>query len=220
MGQALSRAEGAQQAAAASLFAGWQEKLIASALEGAMGGVWMLEDTPGGALAECGDFLFLEARDSQTARNLLMAWKREHAGRYAILWRATPHCQRWRLRCSRAMRRLRGAMPFTRAARPSTGNAWRALPPVRLRTWNCGRLTGRPAAWPCRRPGRGPSANSSVTRTTFGPRPGVAALRDGELVGGASSYVCFSGGIELQVETRKDMRRRGVALACCARLIS
>ena len=69
MGQALSRAEGAQQAAAASLFAGWQEKLIASALEGAMGGVWMLEDTPGGALAECGDFLFLEARDSQTARN-------------------------------------------------------------------------------------------------------------------------------------------------------
>mgnify|MGYP002563704076 CR=1 FL=1 len=51
MGQDLSRAEGAQQAAAASLFAGWQEKLIASALEGAMGGVWMLEDTPGGALA-------------------------------------------------------------------------------------------------------------------------------------------------------------------------
>ena len=48
---------------------------------------------------------------------------------------------------------------------------------------------------------------------------GVAALRDGELVGGASSYVCFSGGIELQVETRQDMRRRGVALACCARLI-
>ena len=48
---------------------------------------------------------------------------------------------------------------------------------------------------------------------------GVAALRGGELVGGASSYVCFSGGIEVQVETRKDMRRRGVALACCARLI-
>lgn len=80
MGQALSRAEGAQQAAAASLFAGWQEKLIASALEGAMGGVWMLEDTPGGALAECGDFLFLEARDSQTARNLLMAWEARARG--------------------------------------------------------------------------------------------------------------------------------------------
>ena len=51
---------------ASALFAGWQEKLIASALEGAMGGVWMLEDTPGGALAECGDFLFLEARDYRT----------------------------------------------------------------------------------------------------------------------------------------------------------
>ena len=47
----------------------------------------------------------------------------------------------------------------------------------------------------------------------------MAALSGGELVGGASSYTCYSGGYELQVETREDMRRRGVALACCARLI-
>ena len=169
MGQALSRAEGAQQAAAASLFAGWQEKLIASALEGAMGGVWMLEDTPGGAIAECGDFLFLEARDSQPARNLLMAWKREHAGRYAILVARDPALSALVPEVFAGDAALTRRYAFTRAARPSTGSAWRALPPVRLRTWNCGRLTGRPAAWPCRRPGRGPSANSSVTRTTFWP---------------------------------------------------
>ena len=48
---------------------------------------------------------------------------------------------------------------------------------------------------------------------------GMAAVCNGELVGGASSYICWSGGIELQVETRRDMRRRGIALACCARLI-
>lgn len=60
MGQALSRAEGAQQAAAASLFAGWQEKLIASALEGAMGGVWMLEDTPAARWLNAGIFCSLK----------------------------------------------------------------------------------------------------------------------------------------------------------------
>ena len=48
---------------------------------------------------------------------------------------------------------------------------------------------------------------------------GVAALAEGELVAGASSYVAYDGGIEIQTDTREDMRRRGLAAACCARLI-
>jgi GNAT superfamily N-acetyltransferase len=48
---------------------------------------------------------------------------------------------------------------------------------------------------------------------------GVVALRGGELVAGASSYVIYKGGIEIQTDTREDMRRRGLASACCARLI-
>ena len=72
MGQALKRAEGARaRAAVAPLFADWPEMLIASALEGTMGGVWTLEEAPDGALAECADFLFLAAQDIQTARDLL-----------------------------------------------------------------------------------------------------------------------------------------------------
>jgi GNAT superfamily N-acetyltransferase len=48
---------------------------------------------------------------------------------------------------------------------------------------------------------------------------GVAALRGEELAAGASSYVTYNGGIEIQTDTREDMRRRGLAAACCARLI-
>lgn len=48
---------------------------------------------------------------------------------------------------------------------------------------------------------------------------GVAAVRAGEIVAGASSYVVYSGGIEIQTDTREDMRRRGLAAACCAMLI-
>ncbi len=48
---------------------------------------------------------------------------------------------------------------------------------------------------------------------------GTVALYRGELVSGASSYVVHEGGIEIQTDTREDMRRRGLAAACCARLI-
>lgn len=48
---------------------------------------------------------------------------------------------------------------------------------------------------------------------------GVAALHGKELAAGASSYVTYNGGIEIQVDTRADLRRRGLAAACCAQLI-
>ncbi len=48
---------------------------------------------------------------------------------------------------------------------------------------------------------------------------GVAALMRGELVAGASSYVVYNQGIEIQTDAREDMRRQGLAGACCAQLI-
>lgn len=48
---------------------------------------------------------------------------------------------------------------------------------------------------------------------------GVAALRDRELVSGASSYSTYRGGIEIEIDTREDHRRRGLAYACGAKLI-
>lgn len=48
---------------------------------------------------------------------------------------------------------------------------------------------------------------------------GVAVLEDGELVSGASSYSYYSGGIEIEIDTRPDFRRKGLAYACGAKLI-
>lgn len=48
---------------------------------------------------------------------------------------------------------------------------------------------------------------------------GMAALHAGELVAGASSYVVFRGGIEIEIDTRLDHRRRGLATACGAALV-
>lgn len=48
---------------------------------------------------------------------------------------------------------------------------------------------------------------------------GVAALQGGQLVSGASSYCIYDGGIEIEIDTAREYRKRGLALACGARLI-
>lgn len=48
---------------------------------------------------------------------------------------------------------------------------------------------------------------------------GVVLLKDGEPVSGASSYTGYIGGIEVQIDTREDHRRKGLALICGAKLI-
>lgn len=48
---------------------------------------------------------------------------------------------------------------------------------------------------------------------------GVVAVRDGVPVAGAGSYCVYWGGIEVEIDTREDHRRRGLATACGARLI-
>lgn len=48
---------------------------------------------------------------------------------------------------------------------------------------------------------------------------GVMALKDGVPVSGASSYSSYPGGIEIEIDTQKEYRRMGLALACGARLI-
>ncbi|MCI8466154.1 MAG: GNAT family N-acetyltransferase [Lachnospiraceae bacterium] len=48
---------------------------------------------------------------------------------------------------------------------------------------------------------------------------GMVILKDGELLAGASSYSSYRGGIEIEVGTRADYRRKGLAYACSAGLI-
>lgn len=48
---------------------------------------------------------------------------------------------------------------------------------------------------------------------------GVAALYQGKPVSGASSYAVCDGGIEIEIDTKPEFRRRGLAVACGARLI-
>lgn len=48
---------------------------------------------------------------------------------------------------------------------------------------------------------------------------GVAVIHQGEAVCGASSYSFYQGGIEIEIDTKPEFRRKGLATACGARLI-
>lgn len=48
---------------------------------------------------------------------------------------------------------------------------------------------------------------------------GVVVFKDKELVAGASSYSRYNEGIEIEIDTREDHRRKGLAYACGAKLI-
>lgn len=48
---------------------------------------------------------------------------------------------------------------------------------------------------------------------------GFVIIKDDEIVSGASSFTFYRGGIEIEIDTREDERRKGLALTCGAKLI-
>ena len=48
---------------------------------------------------------------------------------------------------------------------------------------------------------------------------GVVAMKDNEILSGASSYTRYQDGIEIEIDTKEQHRRKGLALACGAKLI-
>ena len=205
---------------AAALFAGWQETLIWSALEGEMGCIWAVSGRPKAALCETGDFLFLSGSPTEPETRLLLeCWAREK-GRFEILAPRDAACgalieavfgekARAGKRCAfqkgsehfdpAALRRLVKAAPKQVSIVPFD----RALYHQALeQNWSKDFVS------------LFRNADDYLARGL-----GFAALSGGRLVGGASSYSRYSSGIEIQVETRSDWQRKGIASACCAALI-
>ncbi|PXV86907.1 GNAT acetyltransferase-like protein [Lachnotalea glycerini] len=48
---------------------------------------------------------------------------------------------------------------------------------------------------------------------------GIAVVYQDKLVCGASSYTVYNGGIEIEIDTKQEFRRKGLATACAAKLI-
>lgn len=238
---------------AAHLFAGWQETMILSCLQGIMGEIYISEpralgtcgktlqaDTfptdarPLSAAAMLGDFCFLAGEpDAELAaftpegrdRDFRILVPRERSQNTTDEPAGPPYPadRTW----ESAIRQIYGDK-----ARRVTRYAIKKEPGV----WDMHRLQAAVAALPPEYELRlideelfGQCRESEWSRDLVAQFRdyglyrewglGAVVLRGREIVSGASSYSAYRGGIEIEIDTREDYRRKGLAYICGARLI-
>lgn len=188
--------------------------MVIAALEG-MGRVWTDSPVhPRCAVAAAGDFLFCGGEPGVSAARLLRTaiasgkrtWLIHAPGRWKdVLERVTPTetVTRWAFDHDvqpedRHLRRLLKQMPADTVFQPIEGEwiAW-----CRRQTWSEDFV----------------SLYSDEDYVRCGL--GVLVLAGGEAVAGASSYLSYPGGLEIQLQTRDDRQGRGYATLAAAKLI-
>ncbi len=213
MEQRLIRAVGADAIErVAPLFANWDETLIWSSLQQRMGEVWTVG---GSAVCFCSDFLFAASAEGEETL-LAQALDEWLGGRFGILAARSDAlmAQFKQIFGERAKAHTRyafykGGESFDRTHLKSLtqGHELRLIDRemyelVLKYDWSRDFVSGY-GSW------------DNFSRNGLG----VVELRNGELLGGASSYVSYDGGIEVEIDTHEAYRRQGIASACGARLI-
>jgi GNAT superfamily N-acetyltransferase len=196
----------------APFFTGWDSTFVRSCLQGCMGYVLVdALDKPAAAQIVIGDFcLFAGQPDAglaaQAAAPILVPQNAAWAAVIESVWR-----RKVQKSLRYAMRTNPGGFPAERLAgyAASLRNGY-ALVPMDDAVYEMamGEIWARDF---CAR---------FVNADDFRSRGvGVAALLHGELLAGASSYIVYDGGIEIEIATRRDYRRKGLATACGAGLL-
>lgn len=199
------------------IFGYWEESLLWSCLEGVMGDVYVTDrERPQAAMAVNGDFCFFAGRPERE----LVLFKPDGHGDFIIM---APQSEAWSELIEdcygeRAQRTVRFAIKkepgiFDTVKLQAAVDALPAEYTLRMLD---GELYERCKAeeW------------SRDWVSLFGSYEmyerlglGVVILKDGEIVAGASSYSRYKEGIEIQIDTREDYRRKGLAYVSGAALI-
>lgn len=200
------------------LFEGWEETLVWSCLQGVMGEIYAVSpEAPVSAMAVIGDFCFFAGRPD---RELAGYWPGSREKNFML---AVPQSEEWG--------QLIEACYGTRAER-MVRYAIKKEPGI----FNTARLKEAAASLPEGfelHPIGGKLYQECLaqewSRDLVAQFPtyeayrklglGMAVLKDGEIVSGASSYTRYREGIEIEIDTREDCRRKGLAYACGASLI-
>ena len=200
----------------AHLFEGWEETLIWSALEGIMGSCHALtEENPRSALIVQGDFFFLAGVPEPALLDFVPAgW----AGSCRQL---TPRDENW----SVAIESRYGA-----AAEREIRYAIRKEPDIFCREHLLQACAAAPAAivpidealyHKClEEPWSRDLVNRYESWDLYSRLAlGFVAVSEGQILSGASCYSTYSRGIEIEIDTHPDHRRKGLAYGCGAALI-
>ena len=204
------------------LFAGWQESLIWSCLQGCMGDAWAdREEHPRSAQILLADFCYFAG---EADRELIAHKPETRESDFVIMVPPEKEGENWAKEieavygkdCRRVERYAIKKEPgiFDREKLTAMVEGLDAAYEVKLIDEEIFRQT-RIYPW----------ANDFTSQYKDFEEYcrvgglGAAVLREGELVAGASSYTVYREGIEIEIGTREDHRRQGLATVCGARLI-
>lgn len=203
---------------AAPLFHGWQETLVWSCLQGVMGKVYgNCQENPMSAMAILGDFAFFAGK---LDRELALQGPRQSGQNFLIL---VPRDQGWaelieNCHGGNVRKTLRYAIKkephvFSREKLQTVVDS---LPEGYELTQIDQALFLRCKEIPWCRDWVAQYGEYAQYQALG---LGAVILKDGEPVSGASSYSSYQGGIEIEIDTREDYRRKGLAYICGAKLI-
>lgn len=202
-----------------SLFSGWEETMIWSCLQNMMGRVYVNDTNhPTAAIALLGDFGFLAG---QVDAEFLLQLKASVCRRDFLI--LVPQNEVWdaaiaacyRENCSKvtryAFKKESDGFDMSELERLVNGLSQEYQMAMIDQWWYsyCGRTS-----W-CR--DFVSQYESYKQYAKFGL--GVLVLKDGIPVSGASAYSAYRSGIEVEIDTREDYRRKGLATVCGAKLI-
>lgn len=203
---------------AAGLFAGWQETMVWSCLQGVMGHLYAdAEENPGSAMAILGDFCFFAG----TPHRELAAYKPEWCRQDFIIM--TANAPGWfdlieAVYGDRARKVSRYAMKkekevFDREKLLALASSMDSVYHLQMIDRE---LFGR-----CKEQEWSRDFVSLYADYEEYERLGigVVALKGEAIAAGASSYSSYRGGIEIEIDTKEEYKRQGLATACGARLI-
>ena len=197
---------------AAPLFSGWEETLLYSCLEKIMGHICVTDlQAPASAFAYVGCFGFFAGVPEEALLDAVPegysilapqneAWAALIEARFAQAKKITRYAIRKDTRFDRdLLRQYVAALPEGYVLRPIDGALYEQclLSPV-----TCDFVS---------------SFASKEQYLALGR--GFVILKDGRIVSGASSYTRYTSGIEIEVDTVREERRKHLALTACAALI-
>ena len=200
------------------LFAGWEESLIWSCLQGIMGHLYVDDKKePLSAMAVLGDFCFFAG----TPNRELAAYRPDWCKQNFII--AVPQNRQWADMIEDCFgNRAKTVLRYAIKKEPDVFDRSRLQDIVgQLSPEYTLSLIDEEIYGYCRKENW---CRDFVSQFTDWPAYrkmglGVAALKDGVPVAGASSYSVYSGGIEIEIDTKMEFRRKGLATVCGARLI-
>ncbi|MCD7837256.1 MAG: GNAT family N-acetyltransferase [Lachnospiraceae bacterium] len=202
---------------AEKLFAGWEETLIWSCLQGVMGKVYTNKPNENAAMAMLGDFVFFAGKPSEKFRR----YTPENCKQNFIIM--VPQNDEWSALIEQV---------YKEKAKKVIRYAFKKEPDIFDKD-KLEKVVGQlPADFEIKLI---EESEFSMCQENDWSRDlvsqfedyemykklglGVVILHNGELVAGASSYARYREGIEIEIDTRQDYRRKGLAYISGAKLI-